>query len=174
MSDDILLVRGFFDPATCRAVRAGMDAGLVEAAEVLDEDIEAQDDVRRAESIDVDDRILEDVERRLDEARARVGQFFALPLTGREGAGFLRYGPGGFYRPHRDRAIVATWPGAALRRVTAVVFLNSGEFTGGLLRVGGQPITPEAGMLAAFLAETIHEVTPVRGGVRDTVVDWYC
>jgi predicted 2-oxoglutarate/Fe(II)-dependent dioxygenase YbiX len=28
-------------------------------------------------------------------------------------------------------------------------------------------------MLAAFLAETLHEVTPVGEGVRDTVVDWY-
>ena len=173
MSGDIFIVRGFFDRATCRAVRAGMDAGVVEPAEVLDDDIEAQADVRRAESIEVDVRILDQVERRLDEARGHIGEFFTLPLTGREGAGFLRYGPGGFYRPHRDRAIVGAWPGAALRRVTAVVFLNSGEFTGGLLRVGGQPITPEAGMLAAFLAETVHEVTPIGGGVRDTVVDWY-
>jgi predicted 2-oxoglutarate/Fe(II)-dependent dioxygenase YbiX len=150
-----------------------MDAGVVEPAEVLDVHIEALGVVRRAESIDVDARILDDVERRLDEARGRIGEFFALPLTGREGAGFLRYRPGGFYRSHVVRAIVRAWPGAALRRVTVVVFLNSGEFTGGLLRVGGQPIAPEAGMLAAFLAETVPEVTPVRGGVRDTVVDWY-
>ncbi len=173
MSDRIFFVRGFFDQATCRAVRAGMDAGVVEPAEVLAEDIETQDDVRQAASIEIEARILDDVEQRLDEARGRIGEFFALSLTGREGAGFLRYGPGGFYRPHRDRATVGAWPGAARRRVTAVVFLNSGEFTGGLLRVGGQPIAPEAGMLAAFLAETIHEVTPVRGGVRDTIVDWY-
>ena len=173
MAGGIFFVHGFLDPPTCRAVRAGMDAGVVDPAEVIDDDIETQGDVRRAESIDVDARILGEVERRLDEARGSVAAFFALPLTGREGAGFLRYGPGGFYRPHRDRAIGGAWPGAARRRVTAVVFLNSGEFTGGLLRVGGQPIAPEAGMLAAFLAETVHEVTPVRGGVRDTVVDWY-
>lgn len=173
MSARIFLARGFFDLATCSAVRAGMNAGVVEPAEVLDDDIQTQGDVRRAESIDVDARILDKVERRLDEARGRIGEFFGVSLTGREGAGFLRYGPGGFYRPHRDRAVVGAWPRAALRRVTAVVFLNSGEFTGGLLRVGGEPIAPEAGMLAAFLAETVHEVTPVRGGVRDTVVDWY-
>ena len=115
MSGEIFFIRGFFDLATCRAVRGGMDAGVVEPAEVLDDDIEAQDDVRRAASIDVDARILDEVERRLDEARGRVGEFFALPLTGREGAGFLRYGPGGFYRPHRDRAIAGAWPGAAHR-----------------------------------------------------------
>jgi predicted 2-oxoglutarate/Fe(II)-dependent dioxygenase YbiX len=28
-------------------------------------------------------------------------------------------------------------------------------------------------MLVAFPADTLHEVTPVEGGHRDTVVDWF-
>ena len=151
-----------------------MDDGIADAAEVIDGEIEQQGDVRRAASIEVDAHTLAVVERRLDEVRASVGAFFGISVTGREGAGFLRYGPGGFYRPHFDRAEVAAWPGAARRRITAVVFLNSGDFAGGVLRVGDQPIVPETGMLAAFPADTVHEVTPVRDGVRDTIVDWYC
>jgi SM-20-related protein len=150
-----------------------MDTGTIEPAEVLGSGIEQQEDVRRAASLDVDEETIEDVEARLDRGLGRIAAFFGLALTGREGAGFLRYSAGGFYRPHRDRAAVASWPGAMRRRVTAVVFLNSGDFTGGILRVGGQDIAPEAGMLAAFRAETLHEVTPVVGGVRDTVIDWY-
>jgi len=169
----VLLIRRFLDLATCGVVRAGMDAGTADPAEVLDAGIGQREDVRRAASIDVEPSVLDAVECQLDAARDQVSAFFGIALTGREGAGFLRYGPGGFYRPHRDRAEVAAWPGAARRRVTAVVFLNSTEFTGGVLRVGGQPVIPETGMLAAFLAETVHEVTPVYGGVRDTVVDWY-
>ncbi len=150
-----------------------MDGGAVEPAEVIGDAIERQGDVRSAASIEIDAPTLALVERRLDEARASVGAFFGIAVTGREGAGFLRYGPGGFYRPHFDRADVAAWPGAARRHITAVVFLNSGDFAGGLLRVGDQPIVPEAGMLVAFPADIVHEVTPVRDGVRDTVVDWY-
>ena len=33
-------------------------------------------------------------------------------------------------------------------------------------------IHPRAGTLVAFLSSTLHEVTPVTAGVRDTVVDW--
>jgi SM-20-related protein len=173
VSAEILVVRGFFDGQTCRAVREAMDAGVTEAAEVLSTGIDERDDVRRAASIEVDARVLEEVERRLDGELDRVSAFFGMPLTGREGAGFLRYAPGGFYRPHRDRATVSSWPGAARRRVTAVVFLNAGGFSGGVLRVGDRTITPETGLLAAFRAETLHEVTTVSGGVRDSVVDWY-
>jgi SM-20-related protein len=173
MAAEILVVRGFLDDQTCGAVREAMDAGIVEAAEVLSTGIDERDDVRRAASIDVDAQILEEVERRLDAELDRVSAFFGTPLTGREGSGFLRYAPGGFYRPHRDRATVDSWPGAARRRVTAVIFLNAGGFSGGVLHIGDYAITPEAGMLAAFRAETLHEVTMVSGGVRDTVVDWY-
>ena len=150
-----------------------MDGGAIEAAEVLADDIEEADHVRRAASIEIDTAVVDDVEGRLDGARDSVAAFFGIALTGREGAGFLRYGPGGFYRPHQDRAVIESWPGAARRRVTAVVFLNSAEFTGGQLRVGDRNITPETGMLAAFAADLVHEVTMVDGGVRDTVVDWF-
>ena len=150
-----------------------MDAGLIEAAEVLEDSIEEADHVRRAASIEVAAPVIDDVEQRLDAVRGRVAAYFGVTLTGREGAGFLRYRPGGFYLPHRDRASVASWPGAARRRITVVVFLNSSEFRGGLLRVGGRAIMPEAGTMAAFASDTLHEVTPVEGGVRDTVVDWF-
>ena len=157
-----------------------MDLGVPEPAEILPAGPPSagpallDDGTRRAISIEVDAGTLEDVERRLDEYRQTIAAFFDLRLTGREGAGFLRYERGGFYRPHRDRADVASWPGAAQRRVALIVFLND-EFSGGILRLfdTSTDVVPCTGTLVAFVATTLHEVVPVTAGTRDVIVDWF-
>ncbi len=149
-----------------------MDRGTVEAAEVIADAITEQHDVRRAESIDVDPGVIAGIEQRLDEQLPAIEAFFGVSLSGREGAGLLRYRDGGFYLPHRDRGYDAAWPGAAWRVITIVVFLNEDGFTGGVLRVGETDVAPVAGTLVAFPADTLHEVTPVRGAPRDSIVDW--
>jgi predicted 2-oxoglutarate/Fe(II)-dependent dioxygenase YbiX len=176
------------DPAflpldTCERIRRAMDAGVEEAAEVLEEQIERRDAVRLAASMEIDELTRADVEERLDAVREAIGTFHSVRLGAREGAGFIRYPDGGFYRPHRDRANVASWPEAARRRIAVVVFLNSSTeaagngFAGGILRlfVDASPIEiqPKAGLLVAFPADALHEVTAVRGGPRDAVVDWF-
>lgn len=166
------LARGFFDADLCLAVRAAMDRGVGDAAEVIADEIAEQTEVRRTESIEVDEATLAAVEHRLDGQRQAIEAFFDLPLVGREGAGFLRYQPGGFYLPHVDYATDGPWPEAARRAITVVVFLND-DFIGGVLRIGGVDVLPVAGTLVAFPADVVHEVTPVRGGLRDTVVDWF-
>jgi len=161
-----------------------MDRGASEPAEILREDIGVNQAVRRASSIDVDALTLAGVEQRLDAGRHTIGAFFGLALAAREGAGFLRYGPGGFYRPHRDHGVLASWPAAARRRISIVVFLSdstegqaAGAFGGGVLRLyeaaQSQDIVPREGLLVAFPATTLHEVLPVRDGTRDTIVDWF-
>ena len=160
-----------------------MDAGRLECADVLDDTIERRDDVRRATYIDVADDVLADFESRLDARRDAIGAFFGISLSVREGAGFVRYRDGGFYLPHRDRATLPSWPDAARRAIAVVVFLNSsrdadagGDFTGGLLKLLEEPaedVTPRQGMLVAFPADLLHEVTVVQGGTRDAVVDWF-
>jgi predicted 2-oxoglutarate/Fe(II)-dependent dioxygenase YbiX len=168
----VYVVRGFLDARLCREVRAAMDHGTAEPAEVLAGSIAEQQDVRRAESIDVDPRVFAAIEQRLDEQLPALEAFFGVFLSGREGAGLLRYRDGGFYRPHRDQADDAAWPGAAQRAITMVVFLNDDGFTGGVLRVGDADVPPVAGTLIAFAADMVHEVTPVRGAPRDAIVDW--
>ena len=159
-----------------------MDRGRAAAAEVLDDGLSLDEDARRAVSIDVDVEILDAMESRLDAARTSLSTSCGIPLTRREGAGFIRYGDGGFYGPHRDRGYDPQWPDAARRRLAVVVFLNNEGFTGGELVIyrctsddRSDPIrvTPRQGWLVAFDAALLHEVRRVSGGVRDVVVDWF-
>src|SRR5687768_6592490 len=133
---------GFLDRATCGRIRRAMDAGSAEPADVLGDGIQTRLDVRRASSVDIEPAVIGDVERRLDAARESIAEFFGVALTGREGASFLRYPDGGFYKPHRDRGVVAEWPAAAVRQIAVVLFLNSsraadpdGDFDGGSLQL---------------------------------------
>jgi predicted 2-oxoglutarate/Fe(II)-dependent dioxygenase YbiX len=179
-----------FDAGFCRAIRAAMDAGAGEPAEVLGVATGVNLEARRAASIEIDRAVLEAVEARLDELREPLAARCGHTLTSREGAGFLRYSPGGFYRPHRDRAQELEWPGAARRLVSVVLFLNSArerpgpdEFSGGDLVIYPASlhgdasesirITPRQGLLVAFDSGLLHEVHPVTAGARDVVVDWY-
>jgi hypothetical protein len=66
--------------------------------------------VRRTRSVEIDTPLLEAVERRLDGIRRSIERASGVPTGEREGTGFLRYEPGGFYLPHRDRGAVAGWP----------------------------------------------------------------
>lgn len=172
VAPQLFLVRGFLDPRQCLEIRAAMDRGIPEAAEVLGGAMAARPDVRRTTSIEVDAGTLARVERLLDAQVPTLEAFFDVALSGREGSGFLRYGDGGFYRPHRDRADDEAWPGASRRAVTLIVFLNDEGFAGGVLRVGGVDVPPAAGTLVAFPAGELHEVTLVSGGHRDAIVDW--
>jgi predicted 2-oxoglutarate/Fe(II)-dependent dioxygenase YbiX len=100
-----------------------------------------------------------------------------------ESVSLLRYGPGGYYRPHRDRGARS----GTARTVSVVIFVNDGRsepgFAGGALRFygvlgEGMPevgvdIEPEAGTLIAFPSEWLHEVAPVATGERYTVVTWF-
>jgi predicted 2-oxoglutarate/Fe(II)-dependent dioxygenase YbiX len=153
-----------------------MNNGTPEDAEILHDTIERHDEVRRAVSIEVAPAVVADVEQRLDAIRDAVAAAHDMALGGREGAGFVRYAEGGFYRPHRDRAEVPSWPDAAHRCVAVVLFLNQ-DFGGGMLRLfsdgGTIEVQPEEGLLVAFRADLLHEVTEVRGGTRDAVVDWF-
>jgi predicted 2-oxoglutarate/Fe(II)-dependent dioxygenase YbiX len=189
-SEIVHVAPGVLPPEVCGAIRRAMDRGASDPAEVLEDAIEHQDHVRRTLSIEVDAATLQLVEDRLEALRAGLSSRFGLPLGPREGTGFLRYLPGGFYRPHRDRGDLPSWPGAARRQLAVVLFLNSAVdagdadgFTGGTLRLfrdapGAVPvepieITPSAGTLVAFSATVLHEVTRVDGAIRDAAVDWF-
>lgn len=175
---------GLLTPAQCVEIRRGMDAGEVEPAEVLAGGIQRDAQVRVASLVEPAGNLARDVEARLDGCRDRVAEALGLSVGEREGAGFIRYPAGGFYRPHRDRGHDPQWQPAARRAAALVLFLNAsrasgagGDFDGGILRLhlpdGTIDVVPEPGLLIAFPADVLHEVTEVRGGTRDTIVDWF-
>jgi predicted 2-oxoglutarate/Fe(II)-dependent dioxygenase YbiX len=179
------VVAGFLPPALCARVRAAMDAGTPEPADILGDSIETDESVRRTLHIEIDDLVRDALEERLDAARPQLEAFFGIPLGVREGPSVLRYTAGGFYRRHCDQGRVSGWPGAARRCVAVVLFLTSsraeapdGTFDGGALRLfdgdeAGCDVRARAGTLVAFPATLPHEVTRVTEGVRDTAVDWF-
>ena len=180
----VFRLSGFLSPAHCSEIRLGMDSGEVEPAEVLGGGIRRDSAARVASLIEPPESLTRDIETKLEACRARVAEALAISLGRREGAGFIRYPAGGFYRAHRDRGDDPQWEPAARRAAAIVVFLNdaradgpAGEFDGGLLRLylpqGTIDVVPEAGLLVAFPADVLHEVTEVRDGTRDTIVDWY-
>ena len=181
-----LLIDGWLDAAACARVCRAMDAGTPEIAEILDATIAPDETVRRSSHIDVDLETFAWLDGVLDASRAPVQQHFAMTLTGREGISLLRYQRGDYFKPHRDWGVVPSWPDAARRRISLVLFLQTsreadpaGTFSGGALRLyddeggGVHDIHPRAGTLVAFLSTTLHEVTPITDGVRDALVDWF-
>jgi len=184
MSVDLFRQPAFLRPEECLAARRGMDQGNIEQAEILRQGIHLETSVRVATLVEPEFALIRAVEAKLDACRAHVQGALGLVLGDREGAGFIRYPSGGFYRPHRDRDDDAGWDGATRRAVALVLFLNSskaaaptGEFDGGLLRLFFEghdiDVAPQAGLFVAFPATVLHEVTEVRDGTRDTVVDWF-
>jgi predicted 2-oxoglutarate/Fe(II)-dependent dioxygenase YbiX len=181
----IFIAPDVLDAPSCRRVQAAMDAGTPEQAEVLADGFQLQQDVRRATQIDIVDTVLAMVDAALDAVRIPIASFYNLVLQSREGASFLRYETGGFYKPHVDRAHVPSWPLTEKRQITIVLFLESsreaepsGGFSGGMLRLfpeDGDPIeiVAKSGTLVAFPAAMRHEVTRVTSGRRDTIVDWF-
>lgn len=162
-----------------------MDRGIDDPAQIVGREIATHDRVRRTRSIEIETAVQDWFERRLDAITADL-EALGIPLGAREGTGFLRYPPGGFYRAHRDRGKVDGWPDAARRAVSVVAFLNDasmtgtpGAFAGGELWLHAEGsavsvrVVPETGLLVAFPSIRLHEVLPIRAGVRDAAVDWF-
>jgi len=153
-----------------------MDRARQSPAEIYAGGFRVDETARRAFDVDVEEALVDEVQRAIELARAEVAQFFDITLSGAEGPGFLRYAPGGFYRVHVDVApeCEEQFP----RRISVVVFLTTAgaECEGGSLRLytpEAVDIVPRAGTFVAFPSETPHEVLPVTAGVRDAIVDWF-
>ena len=66
------LIPGFLDAVTCRRLRAVMDSGVAEPAEVLGSEVVIDQRARRASDIEVDPPTLAAVELKLESARAAI------------------------------------------------------------------------------------------------------
>ena len=92
------------DEATCRRVQAAMDAGVREPTEVIGDDMTLVEDVRSACHIEVPPAVFELIDAHLDAQRLAVATFFQWRLMAVKASTSSGYEPGGFYKPHVDRA----------------------------------------------------------------------
>jgi predicted 2-oxoglutarate/Fe(II)-dependent dioxygenase YbiX len=107
-----------------------------------------------------------------------------------DGPKFCAYGHGEFFRAHVDRSADPRDPDMVrTRSLSLVCFLNGVDASEGLSRFDGgtlvlyvpasdgsiEPVNirPSAGTIVTFPSDVMHEVRPVRRGVRYTAVAWY-
>src|SRR5438874_1160085 len=117
---------GFLAPEQCFRLGQHMLAGPAVPARVYlgEGDATGVDAVRRRSlSVDVHGVESASVERTFDELIGELSAHFNVRLSAHEPPHYLVYGPGAFFRAHRDRptAIGAALEAAA-RKVSAVVF----------------------------------------------------
>jgi SM-20-related protein len=192
----VFTLRDFFDPNQCAQLCAEMRVAshekgtIVDRREAAEESEVVDESVRKVLHVAMGAPTEALIESRLEELKPKLEKRFQMELTGHSGPHFLRYQPGGFYTPHRDRSPGAP-PNIAARRVSVVIFLNStseepapGCYGGGALRFHGLLSGPnwencalsldaEPGLLVAFDSTVFHEVLPVTFGERMSVVAWF-
>ena len=190
----LLLIPGFLDPDDCRRIDDEMNAkewseGTVGGG---NDDVFVVDrEYRRTRLIDVPQATFDDLAARLNAIRADVAAHYKIEIADCQRPQFLAYGPGDFYKPHRDRVPRDTARFSAQRQVTAVIFINRrepapapGVYGGGELTLFemfddptggaiGLPVDPEPGLLVTFPSTKMHSVAPVTHGERRTVVSWF-
>ena len=188
--------RGFLPRDVCSQLMEDMRSSAHEPARVYRRTVEAQIDtrVRKTASADVSAEGTAIVERALNGIRPDVARHFDVELHAHQPLDFLLYKTGDFFEAHADGGASSSGdtPHVTARRVSAVIFLNdasahvpapAGEFSGGALTFklmddprtahAGFPLHAEAGLLVAFRAELVHEVTTVTSGERFTVVAFF-
>lgn len=190
-SFELFLLRGFLDAEACARILAEVQQSPGFPARVyLEGSSEPNDNVRKTTSVRPTEETISFVQDRLIEQTSAIAKFFNITLAACERPQFLLYREGDFFVRHQDvDPDQDDYDHLKIRKISIVIFLNDGStevvkysFGGGVLAFrseGGDqealtyPLIGEAGLLVAFRADVIHEVTPVTHGERLTVVSWF-
>ncbi|MGO8993621.1 MAG: 2OG-Fe(II) oxygenase [Polyangiaceae bacterium] len=151
-------------------------------------------DTRKARHVTVTPELKEVVRQKLEELMPILAARFGQTLTAIQDPQFISYAPGDFFAFHRDTNGTDNEPEhVRSRKVSVVLFLNAEQekavesgYEGGALQFYAHDfvadpayaetalsIHGETGLLVAFEPRVRHQVTPVRGGRRVTVVAWF-
>lgn len=190
----LFLIRGFLDPEVCAAIRSEARSSPSNPAPVYIEGSSepVHENVRKTTSFHPSEETVFYVEQLLLQQVLPLAEHFNLSLTDCERPQFLFYRQGGFFIRHQDgNTEQLEFDHLRIRKISVVIFLNdsmaepcAGNFCGGSLVFYGQPdgsqaeppafhLTGETGLLVAFPADTLHEVTPVTDGERFTIISWF-
>ena len=184
---NLFLLRNFLDADDCAKLKAQLVVSPTTQAPVYIEGAEGtiHESIRKTTSLHPSPGTVEVVHERLFAQKSALESHFDLSLTDCEPPQFLRYEQGDFFVRHQDgNTQQLDFDHLRVRRISIVVFLNDFAadaqpncYSGGLLnfydeqRTYGLP--GETGLLVAFTADTLHEVSPVTSGERFTIISWF-
>ena len=176
---NLFLLRNFLDPDSCASLREELALAPTTQAPVYIEGAEGtiHETIRKTTSLHPADETLWRIHERLLGQKSALENHFGTSLTGCEQPQFLRYEKGDFFVRHQDgNTHQLDFDHLRVRRISIVAFLND-SFSGGALTFYDPTttfaLTGETGLLVAFKADTFHEVLPVTGGERFTIVSWF-
>jgi SM-20-related protein len=186
-SFNLFLLRNFLDAGECAELRAELSESPTTQAPVYIEGTEGviHETVRKTTSLHPSGDTFSRIHARLLQQKSALEQHFRISLTDCERPQFLRYEKGDFFVRHQDgNTKQLDFDHLRIRRISIVVFLNDFStepkpdcYSGGLLNFydqnGAFGLQGETGMLVAFTAETMHEVSPVTSGERFTIISWF-
>lgn len=184
---NLFLRRNFLDAADCAKLKAQLVVSPTTQAPVYIEGTEGtiHESIRKTTSLHPSPGTVEVVHERLSAQKSALESHFDLSLTDCEPPQFLRYQKGDFFVRHQDgNTQQLDFDHLRVRRISIVVFLNDFAaepqescYSGGLLNFyddqGTYGLGGETGMLVAFTADTMHEVSPVTNGERFTIISWF-
>jgi SM-20-related protein len=189
----LFLRRQFIDPETCaRIIAEARSAPTTQAPVYIEGSSDlVHENVRKTTSLHPSNETIAWVQERLLQQIPALNDHFKIDLTDCEKPQFLVYRAGDFFVRHQDgNSEQLEFDHLRVRRISIVVFLNeasadleAGTFSGGALLFCREatatvepltfPLWGETGLLVGFAAETLHEVTPVTGGERFTIINFF-
>lgn len=184
---NLYLLRNFLDADACESLRAELNQAPTTQAPVYLQGTPGviHEDVRKTTSLHPGTETVTSVHERLLSQKSALEAHFGMNLTDCEPPQFLRYQEGDFFVRHQDgNTKQLDFDHLRIRRISIVVFLNDFStepqancYGGGLLNFYDDEATfglqGETGLLVAFAAETLHEVSPVTDGERFTIITWF-
>jgi SM-20-related protein len=175
----LFLLHNFLDTEACALLRAELAESPTTQAPVYIEGTEGtvHETIRKTTSLHPSPETFSHIHEQLSLQKPALETHFGESLTDCERPQFLRYKTGDFFVRHQDgNTEQLEFDHLRIRRISIVVFLNDG-FTGGTLNFydqdGAFGLQGETGLLVAFTADTLHEVSPVSNGDRFTIISWF-
>jgi len=184
---NLFLLRNFLDADACANLKAELNQSPTTQAPVYIEGTEGtiHENIRKTTSLHPSQETKSQVHERLLRQKSALETHFGVNLNDCEPPQFLRYQKGDFFVRHQDgNTHQLDFDHLRIRRISIVVFLNDFSvdaeancYSGGLLNFYDEQITyglpGETGLLVAFTADTMHEVSPVTSGERFTIISWF-
>lgn len=170
----VLMLPGIFEPALCEALVAlydregGLDSGFMrdvdgQTTRVIQHDFKRRRDclirdpsLRQAVTARLRQRLVPEIHKAFQFQATRIERYLIACYDAEEG---------GHFAPHRDNLT----RGTAHRRFAVSLFLNTGEYEGGLLRFpefGSALYAAPPGGAVVFSCSLLHQALPVTRGRR--------